>query len=145
MRALGGVAAEALVNGAVPVTLINDVKAATLSEAAHHPDSDTVAVIMAGTGIDTFLRKLEQGDSESQAIIDRSGFYFGLALTNVIHLYNPDTILIGGSTSRFKGYMDAALAAVKAYTLHAAACSIVEAREPKRAVALGARAFISRL
>lgn len=199
MRALNGVAAEELVDGTLPVALINDVKAATLSEAAHHPGSDTVAVIMAGTGIavgvvsggqllqgargwsgelgymmfpvgervqkldevaggaailrqagtdiDTFLRKLEQDDSEAQAIIDRAGFYFGLALTNVIHLYNPDTIVIGGSTPRFKGYMDAALAAVKACTLsdHAAACSIMEAREPKRAVALGARAFISRL
>ncbi|GIP38414.1 glucokinase [Paenibacillus sp. J31TS4] len=199
MKALDGATAAYFSDGRFPVRLLNDVKAATMAEAAHYPDARTLAVIMAGTGVamgvvadgkllggasgwsgelgytmfptdagtqkldhlaggaailrqagmdvETFLASLERGDEKAEGIIDRAGYYFGLTLTNVLHLYNPDRIVIGGSAASYKGYLDKALAVAQELTLkeHWAACTIVPARDPRRIVALGAREFARRL
>lgn len=47
------------------------------------------------------------------ALVRQAGQYFGYALTNLLHLYNPDVIVVGGSTPTYKGYMEAAKAALE--------------------------------
>ncbi|WP_195575525.1 ROK family protein [Paenibacillus sp. 1001270B_150601_E10] len=97
----------------------------------------------AGVHVEEFLEQLEKDDESARSIVEQAGYYCGLAITNLIHLYNPDVLVIGGSTATYKGYLDKALAVVKQYTLPDlyAACSIVNAKGQRRTVALGARVF----
>ncbi|MGZ9585764.1 ROK family protein [Paenibacillus marinisediminis] len=101
----------------------------------------------AGTDVTTFLQQLEDGDEHAASIIRRAGFYFGLSLTNVLHLYNPDVIVVGGSASTYKGYMEAALETLRAHALPEllACCTITQPKDLKRIVALGAREWVRKL
>lgn len=196
MNGLNGVTTDYFSEGRFPVRFINDVKAATVCEVTNHPESNTIAVIMAGSGIalgvytdgkfitgaygfagelgyciintengpmklddvaggigilnlakcdaPTLLSKLESNDPDAVSIIQKAGQYFGLALTNVIHLFNPDTIVIGGSTSTYKGYMEAAIAMASHHTLEDLYknCIITSPKDMKRIVALGAMEYV---
>ena len=42
----------------------------------------------------------QQGDALALAIIEQAGRYLGLALVNLIHLFSPEAIVLGGSVSR---------------------------------------------
>lgn len=94
----------------------------------------------AGCKIDELLLALERNEQFAVGVIEQAGFYFGLALTDVIHTFNPEYIVVGGSCTKFKGYMDKAIATAKEYTLEGMFnnCQIVEPRDMKRIVALGA-------
>ncbi|MET3543514.1 putative NBD/HSP70 family sugar kinase [Paenibacillus favisporus] len=196
IRALCGVTADDFAKGRFRCRLINDVKAATVAEAANYPEKDTVAVMMAGSGlalgvyskqrmytgaggfagelgytviateagprkvdelaggigildkagcdIDAFLAKIRDGDGDSLALLERAGFYCGLAITNVLHLFNPDVLVIGGSTSTYPGYMDNALRTAEKHTLPDMfqACSFASPKDGKRIAALGAMQFL---
>lgn len=196
MNSLNGVTNDYFSEGRFPLRFINDVKAATVCEIANHPDSNTIAVIMAGSGIalgvytdgkfvtgthgfagelgycifnsengpvklddvaggigilnlakcdaPTLLSRLKANDSTALSLIQQAGKYFGLALTNVIHLFNPDTIVVGGSTSTYKGYMETALATARLYTLEDLykTCTITSPKDMKRIVALGAMEYV---
>ncbi|MEG0712041.1 MAG: ROK family protein, partial [Niameybacter sp.] len=167
MHGLNGVTTDYFSEGRFPLRFINDVKAATVCEITNHPESHTLAVIMAGSGIalgvysngkmltgahgfagelgycilntqngptpiddvaggmgilkiagcdvTTLLNRLEQDDPHALSLIAQAGHYFGLTLTNVIHLFNPDTIVVGGSTSTYKGYMENAKITARQY------------------------------
>jgi len=41
-----------------------------------------------------------QGDGESRKIIELAGYYSGIGVANLIHLYSPEIVLIGGGVSR---------------------------------------------
>jgi glucokinase len=41
----------------------------------------------------------ERGERESQAIIARVGFYMGVGIVNLLHLFNPQLVIIGGGVS----------------------------------------------
>ena len=41
-----------------------------------------------------------EGDSSSKKIIDDAGVYLGLGITSIIHLINPEIIIVGGGLSR---------------------------------------------
>ncbi|MGL4345867.1 MAG: ROK family protein, partial [Cellulosilyticaceae bacterium] len=78
------------------------------------------------------------------AIIKQAGEYFGVALTNIMHLFNPDTIVVGGSTSTYKGYMEHALTTAQKHTLTDIYqnCHITSPQDARRIVALGAMAYM---
>lgn len=97
----------------------------------------------AGCSIDELLEALERGEKFATDVIEQAGFYFGLALSDVIHTFNPEYIVVGGSCAKFKGYMDKAIEVAKQYTLQEMfhSCSIVGPRDAKRIVALGAMKF----
>jgi glucokinase len=42
----------------------------------------------------------EQGDSEARKIIELAGYYSGIGVANLIHLYSPEIVLIGGGVAR---------------------------------------------
>ena len=93
--------------------------------------------------VSELLQRIENHEPEACRIICEAGTYFGYTLTNIAHLFNPDIIVVGGSTATYAGYMGAALAAVEKYTLKVIfeSCQIVEAQDNQRIVALGAIEF----
>lgn len=198
--ALNGATAQQFATAAnLPVAFINDVKAATLAEAAHYADRDTVAVVMTDsfiasgvvvkgslllgargwsgefgymvmsvdgepksldllasgyaitnqTGLDssTIRQRLDQNDADIMETVRKAGTYLGYSLANLIHLYNPDVLVIGGSTPTYKGYMDAVMTALEAQALPELlkCCSIEAPKVKSRSMAYGAREWIQKL
>jgi len=98
---------------------------------------------------DTTLReRLEAGDEQVTDLVRQAGRYFGYALTNLIHLYNPDTIVVGGSTPTYKGYMEAALASLQEYALPELlkCCTITTPKiQQNQVIAYGAREWIRKV
>jgi glucokinase len=41
----------------------------------------------------------EQGDDLAQKLIARTGYYIGVGLANLINIFNPELIIIGGGLS----------------------------------------------
>ena len=97
----------------------------------------------AGCSIDELLKALNNNEKFATDIIKQGGYYFGLALSNVIHTFNPKFIVVGGGCTKFKGYMDQAILTAKQYTLEDLFnnCKIMEPSDTKRIVALGAAKF----
>ncbi|MEM9773058.1 MAG: hypothetical protein AAF902_00650 [Chloroflexota bacterium] len=64
-------------------------------------------------------------------------------MTNIQHLFNPEIIVVGGSTATYPGYMEEALAIAEKHTTNDffKRCQIVRAKDNKRIVALGAIEF----
>lgn len=93
----------------------------------------------AGCSPEELWRRLQSEDKEAQGLIREAGRYFGIAMTNVIHLFNPDVLVVGGSTATYPGYLEAAQEAVNAYTLEdfRTSCLIAHPHDEKRIVALG--------
>jgi len=198
--ALTGVTADSFASGTgIPVAFINDVKAATMAEAARYADRDTVIVVLidafiasgvvvrgellrgakgwngelgyiilsvdgkpqmldtlasgyailnrAGLDDAALRQRLEAGEGESVELVRQAGTSFGYALTNLVHLYNPDVMVIGGSTTTYAGYMEAARAALQEHALPEllACCTIASPAIPKRVIAYGAREWIRQI
>lgn len=156
-------------DGKYIVKFINDVNAATLTEAANNKKADTVAVLMVGTGIalgvysegklftgangfagevgyayiphkdklerfdnlssgrlilkkanvspEELTNKINEGCKQSIKIVKEAGYYFGLLIGLVIQFYNPEVIVVGGSTIKYPYYLDEALKVVPNATL----------------------------
>lgn len=105
--------------------------------------SGTAILQKAGTDIQTFLNMLEKEDERAISIIKDAGFYFGIALSIMINIFNPHVVIIGGGTSTYKGYMDRAIQTAGRYALKQSfdLCEITSPKDIKRVVALGARRF----
>ncbi|MCI8554928.1 MAG: ROK family protein [Clostridiales bacterium] len=90
--------------------------------------------------------RLARGDRAAVALIERAGMYFGLAMTNIMHLFDPDVLVVGGSTSTYPGYMEKALETADAHTLPdiRRGCTVARPRDMKRIAALGAWELIRR-
>ncbi|WP_068777774.1 ROK family protein [Paenibacillus sp. FJAT-26967] len=197
LPALNGATAAMFETSAnIPVAFINDVKAATMAEAAYFTDKETVIVIMSDAYIaagvvasgelllgakgwsgemgymiltvdgkavlldtlasgqaimdqagmdDAALRKhLEADDEQVTSLINQAGQYFGYALTNLLHMYNPDVIVVGGSTPTYKGYMEAAIGALQMHALPELlnCCTLTTPKIQNRVIAFGAREWI---
>ena len=82
----------------------------------------------------------EKGDESAIRTLQRAGRYFGAGLTNLINLFNPEVIVIGGSLRKSEIYYKTALEAATrdAYPQHAADVRIIEAELGDDAPAMGA-------
>lgn len=98
----------------------------------------------AGLSAQELAYRLSCGDKQAREVISRSAYYFGIALSHIINLYNPDVIITGGGTSFYDGYMETAIRTAEQFTLpELFECTCFERpKDPKRIVALGAREFI---
>lgn len=186
---LNGVTASYFSQNIFDVKFINDVKAATLTEAANHKQAHTVAVVMVGTGIAAGVaiegkllegsqgfageigyaylpykgsvetldnlssgaaildkagcsalelnKRLKEGDLQAKSIIEEAASYFGIGLGLIIQFYNPDIIVVGGSTSTYQGYMEIAKEVASQCSLPELFdnCDIVAPEDIKRIVA----------
>lgn len=50
--------------------------------------------------IENVFEAARQGDSQVQEVIEERGYYLGVALANLINMFNPELILLGGIFSR---------------------------------------------
>ena len=48
---------------------------------------------------ETVQQAAEQGDALAEELIARTGYYFGIGLANLINIFNPELIVIGGGLS----------------------------------------------
>lgn len=48
---------------------------------------------------ETVWQAAEQGDALAEELIARTGYYFGIGLANLINIFNPELIIIGGGLS----------------------------------------------
>lgn len=87
--------------------------------------------------------RLNRQDPEAVRIIQQAGTYFGIALVDMVHTFNPSHIVIGGSTVSYPGYMEAAEAVLKEHALPTmlADCQLTKPHDLARIVALGARRY----
>ena len=53
-----------------------------------------------GSPIDCVFDAARQGDTQAQKMLDERAYYLGVALANLINLFNPELILLGGIFSR---------------------------------------------
>lgn len=97
----------------------------------------------AGCTATQLLEKLQNGDPQAVSIIQKAGESFGMALAMVISLYNPDAIVIGGGTTGYPGYLEAAKRTAQELSLTPsfAQCTFYPPHDPKRIVALGAMRY----
>jgi glucokinase len=83
----------------------------------------------------------DAGDKDAEAIIREAGRYLGIGLTNLVNIFNPQVIIIGGSL-RLMGelYIGEAKNVVKqdAFAQHAADVRIVDAELGDESPAVGA-------
>ncbi|MET3574446.1 ROK family protein [Bhargavaea ullalensis] len=123
--------------GSMPIPTSQGVR--TLDELAGGAGILNSADMDAGT----LLQQLKEGDEAAKAVVRSAGEYFGLALSTVIHLLNPEKIILGGGTIRYDGYLQAAVRTAQANTLPELweACTIRKAQEAQHMVALGAMRF----
>jgi glucokinase len=82
----------------------------------------------------------EAGDASARAAIERAGAYFGGGLTNLVNVFNPEVIVLGGSIRKSDLYLESALAVMRrdAYAQHLSDVRIVEAQLGDEAAAIGA-------
>jgi len=111
--------------------------------AANEPDG-LVAQIAEREGEEPDARILdlaaEQGDEAAMGALIQAGAYLGAGLTNLIDVFNPEVIVIGGSLRKSAIYYQTALSRAKpqAFPQHAADVRIVEAELGDNAPAIGA-------
>lgn len=119
--------------------IIKDGEARTLDSLS----SGAAILKKAGTDLNNFLNLVENNDERAISIIKEAGFCFGVAISTLINIFNPDVIVVGGSTSTYKGYMKEAVKAAEKFSLKAPfeSCRITSPHDIKRIAALGAGRF----
>jgi len=82
----------------------------------------------------------EQGDEAAINALMQAGVYLGAGLTNLINLFNPQVIVVGGGLRKSALYFQTALSRAKpqAFPQHAEDVRIVEAELGDNAPAMGA-------
>jgi N-acetylglucosamine repressor len=58
---------------------------------------------------ETVFLAAEGGDPEAKQIFERMGFYLGIGISNLINLFNPERIILGGRVSQAHRYFMPAL------------------------------------
>lgn len=101
----------------------------------------TGKAIVENTGLDPkdINAKLEEGDERVTSIIKSAGYYCGWCLAYCINLFNPDYIILTGSTTNYKNYRSIAIETCNQCTLNISrkSCRIVDPPEGGRIVILG--------
>jgi glucokinase len=89
-------------------------------------------------------RAARQGDSLARTLIERTGYYLGIGLANLINLFNPELIVVGGGLSNIGGMLlDPAyrVAKERAFKESVQAVRFVPAKLGRNSGVLGAAAF----
>jgi glucokinase len=71
----------------------------------------------------------EAGDASARAAIERAGRYLGIGLTNLVNVFNPEVIVVGGSVRKSTLYLQTAVDTMQrdAFAQHRADVRVVEA------------------
>jgi predicted NBD/HSP70 family sugar kinase len=77
----------------------------------------TLDRLAGGASILEALAGRDPESPEGRAVIEQAGFYLGLGLAAVIHLLNPERLVLGGGALRWPGYYQAAVRAAREHTL----------------------------
>ncbi|CQR46061.1 N-acetylglucosamine repressor [Paraliobacillus sp. PM-2] len=96
------------------------------------------------TGLDVYQAALE-GDGYAIRLLEETGEYIGIGLTNLIHLINPTKIIIGGGVSAAQSFiLDPIIKTIKkrALTPQAKQTQVVISDLGDKATALGAVALL---
>jgi glucokinase len=103
-----------------------------------------LAQIARREGVDPNARILdlaaEAGDASATGVLRRAGRFLGDGLTNLVNLFNPEVVVIGGSLRKSEHYLQTALAVVneEAFPQHRGDVRFVEAELGDEAPAIGA-------
>jgi predicted NBD/HSP70 family sugar kinase len=102
--------------------------------------SGSAVVRKLGLEPDEIVLRLEQGDARCATVIREAGEAFGISLVTILHLVHPEKIGLYGGTLRYRGYVDAALAALQrlAHPLLLPLCRVEVMEEAELIVAQGA-------
>ena len=92
---------ESLASG----TAIADTARRRLSEGGGSMLRDMVSGDPAGISAETVFEAAAQGDPLSREILEDVAHSLGAGLVNILHIFNPDVIVIGGGVSRNWGYL----------------------------------------
>jgi len=81
--------------------LVSGVAIANRAREKLRQSDDTILHALIGTHperitADVVFQAAEQGDSLAKEIIDETAMYLGIALANVVNLFNPELIVLGG-------------------------------------------------
>lgn len=80
------------------------------------------------------------GDASARAAIERAGRYLGIGLTNLVNVFNPEVIVVGGSVRKSTLYLQTAVDTMQrdAFAQHRADVRVVEAALNGDEAAIGA-------
>lgn len=87
----------------------------------------------------------EQGDALAREVIHRAGTYLGVGLANLVNIFNPELIIVGGGAAKIGSrFLDPAVSEMKrrAFARPAAQVKIVRAQLGDNSGVLGAGAFV---
>ena len=123
--------------GSIPIPTIDGVK--KLDELA----SGASILAKANMDANTLHKQLKEGEETARRVIQTAGEYLGIGIATIIHLLNPEKIVLGGGTIQYKGYYESALQIAQKFTLPELwnVCTIQESNEATYMVARGARLF----
>jgi predicted NBD/HSP70 family sugar kinase len=66
-----------------------------------HPDCELAQRTQATPlTLNLIFETAREGDAATQTLLDKHAFYLGVALANVVNIYNPELIVVGGIFSR---------------------------------------------
>ncbi|MCD6179096.1 MAG: ROK family transcriptional regulator [Bacteroidales bacterium] len=69
--------------------------------------------------VSTIIEALENGDAFAIELISQAGTYLGKGIAGLIHIFNPETIIIGGKVASAKHFLlDPIQQSLNKYTIH---------------------------
>ena len=132
---------EAFASGtALTAAAVREIEAGAQTTILSFADGDLNKV-----SAETVFLAAEQGDRLASDLIRLTGYYLGVGLVNLVHIFNPELILIGGGVSQMGKLLLVPAAEVvkeRAFELPARAVRIELARLGTDAGVLGAVALV---
>jgi glucokinase len=109
-------------------------------------------VEMSGDSIDNITseivaRAARKGDPLACSVIEKAADYLGIGLANVVNIFNPDVIVIGGGVSKMGELLlkpTRASMKMHAFTLPACTVKVIKSRLGTNAGILGAAVYAHR-
>lgn len=107
------------------------------------PGSEEIAALSEDVKRDLPRRLSElaaEGSADAKAVWKETGYYLGIGIANVINIFNPSVVVIGGGIRRAEGLMEAAEESMRQHAIESLArtCKIVEAALGEDAGVMGA-------
>lgn len=98
-----------------------------------------------GSPLEEILRRAQQGDVETQGALEDVGRWLGIGIGNLINIFNPDLVVVGGFFHEFYPFMSGAIeAGAKEVTLEAPweMCEIRRSKLGANAMLIGAAELV---